>query len=83
MSKEDYPAADKVEGRQTRISAEKNAEFFLDEYQSYRAKVESIDTYSAISLALSDELTGIDRLLDIGNGGVFDYDTSCGNQTRR
>jgi SAM-dependent methyltransferase len=69
-------ATDRVEHGQTRASAERNAEFFLDEYQNYRAKVESIDTYASISLALSAELEGMERLLDIGNGGVFDYDTT-------
>jgi hypothetical protein len=48
----------------------------LVEYQIYRAKVESIDTYASISSALSMKLKGIQRLLDIGNGGVFDYDTT-------
>jgi SAM-dependent methyltransferase len=65
------------EGGQTKTSVEKNVRFFLDEYQSYRKKVESIDTYASISSALSAELKGVARLLDMGNGGVFDYDTSC------
>lgn len=69
-------SVNKLESGQTRASVEKNAGFFLDEYKDYREKVESIDTYSSISLALSEELRGLDRLLDIGNGGVFDYDTS-------
>jgi SAM-dependent methyltransferase len=30
-----------------------------------------------MSSALSHELKGVARLLDVGNGGVFDYDTSC------
>jgi SAM-dependent methyltransferase len=66
----------KSESGQTQVSADKNAKFFLDEYQNYRAKVESIDTYASISSALSMKLHGIRRLLDIGNGGVFDYDTN-------
>ena len=65
----------KSKGGQTQKSAQKNAEFFLDEYQSYKAQVGSIDTYAVISLAVSQKLKGIGRLLDIGNGGVFDYDT--------
>jgi len=64
-------------GGQTDESAKKNAEFFLDEYQDYKEKVASIDTYAAISSALSGPLAGVERLLDIGNGGVFDYDTTC------
>jgi len=61
---------------QTKVSVDKNAKFFLNEYQRYKDNVGSIDTYSSISSALSGELGGIDLLLDIGNGGVFDYDTS-------
>ncbi len=60
---------------QTQASASKNKTFFLAEYQTYKAKVESIDSYAFISSALNMKLQGIRRLLDIGNGGVFDYDT--------
>jgi SAM-dependent methyltransferase len=63
-------------GGQTHESAKKNVEFFRDEYREYKANVESIDTYAAISSAVSAKLDGIQRLLDIGNGGVFDYDTT-------
>ena len=63
-------------GGQTPMSAEKNVEFFLGEYESYKAQVESIDTYAAISQAVSHKLQGIGRLLDIGNGGVLVYDSS-------
>jgi SAM-dependent methyltransferase len=75
MSEPDFNM-NKSEGGQTQVSTDKNAKFFLDEYQNYRGKVESIDTYAAISFALSMRLQGIRRLLDIGNGGVFDYDTT-------
>jgi len=75
MSKRDYKG-NQSEGGQTPMSAERNSKFFLEEYKNYRAQVESIDTYASISLALSMKLQGIPRLLDIGNGGVFDYDTS-------
>jgi hypothetical protein len=61
---------------QTEISAKKNAQFFLEEHASYKEKVGAIDTYKRISEALDLELTGLHRLLDIGNGGVFDYDTN-------
>jgi len=61
---------------QTPTSAEKNIKYFLGEYEYYKTQIESIDSYTAISLALSEKLQGIQRLLDIGNGGVFDYDTS-------
>jgi hypothetical protein len=61
---------------QTELSARKNAQFFLEEHASYKEKVGAIDTYKKISQALSAELAGIRKLLDVGNGGVFDYDTS-------
>jgi SAM-dependent methyltransferase len=54
-------------------SAEQNAEFFA------RAKhgrdVAELDTYRNIREAVSSELAGTELLLDVGNGGVFDYDT--------
>jgi SAM-dependent methyltransferase len=75
MSKSEFSGEKNVSG-QTQSSSNKNAKFFLDEYQDYRGKVESIDTYASISSALSIRLKGIQCLLDIGNGGVFDYDTT-------
>jgi SAM-dependent methyltransferase len=74
MSGEHYSGG-KSQGGQTPLSAHKNAKFFLDEYHKYRAQIESIDTYASISSALSVKLRGIRRLLDMGNGGIFDYDT--------
>ena len=60
---------------QTEVSLKKNAQFFLEDYASYKANVNKIDTYKNVSLALNGELEGLERILDIGNGGVFDYDT--------
>jgi len=62
--------------KQTERSQQKNAEFFLTHLDSYSANVDAIDTYHRIAAALTAELKGIASLLDIGNGGVFDYDTS-------
>ena len=62
--------------QQTEKSQAKNTEFFLNHIDDYSANVGAIDTYHRIAAALSTELTGIESLLDIGNGGVFDYDTS-------
>jgi ubiquinone/menaquinone biosynthesis C-methylase UbiE len=61
---------------QSQLAAKKNAQFFLEEHSTYKEKIASIDTYSTISSALNKELAGVESLLDIGNGGVFDYDTS-------
>ncbi|MEM9257156.1 MAG: methyltransferase domain-containing protein [Pseudomonadota bacterium] len=66
---------DRVKGGQSTSSSKKNAEFFLDEYDDYKENVASIDTYQLISAGLSKELRGAGRVLDVGNGGVFSYDT--------
>jgi SAM-dependent methyltransferase len=59
---------------QDATSAEQNAEFFA------RAKhghdVAELDTYRLIREAVTREIAGCERLLDVGNGGVFDYDTT-------
>jgi ubiquinone/menaquinone biosynthesis C-methylase UbiE len=65
------------ESRQSHVAAKKNAEFFLDEYESYKENVANIDTYQSISSALTKRLHNSQRLLDVGNGGVFAYDTMC------
>ena len=51
-----------------------NAEFFAREKHARDAA--ELDTYRLIREAISREVTGIDRLLDVGNGGVFEYDTT-------
>ena len=61
---------------QTELSVKKNKQFFLEEHASYKDKVSEIDTYQSIYQVVSAELNGIHKLLDIGNGGVFDYNTS-------
>lgn len=61
---------------QTESSRKGNVDFFLGEYEVYREKVGSIDSYAQISHAINEQLAkGVTTLLDIGNGGVFDYDT--------
>ena len=60
---------------QDETAAERNSDFFA-ENQSYSDQVGSLDTYRFIREAIDAELVGIDRMLDIGNGGVFDYDVT-------
>ncbi|HVS26535.1 MAG TPA: class I SAM-dependent methyltransferase [Burkholderiales bacterium] len=60
---------------QTQQSRDKNAEFFLKNLGEYSKSVGQLDTYKRINVALTTELRGIQSLLDVGNGGVFDYDT--------
>jgi ubiquinone/menaquinone biosynthesis C-methylase UbiE len=62
--------------RQTKSSVDKNFDYFLGSYESYKSKIESIDTYAMINSKINHELFGIKKMLDIGNGGVFDYEVS-------
>jgi SAM-dependent methyltransferase len=64
-----------ADAEQAREVAEKNASFF-SENAAYAQRVSELDTYRNIRTAINREVTGIRRLLDIGNGGVFDYDVS-------
>jgi SAM-dependent methyltransferase len=64
----------RLEARQTRASISKNSSYFRDN-RDYQRNIQELDTYAAIRFRLNQSLQGIDRLLDIGNGGVFDYDT--------
>jgi SAM-dependent methyltransferase len=59
--------------RQDADSATLNAEFFARD--THGRDVAELDTYLQIGAALNRELAGVDRLLDVGNGGVFEYDT--------
>ena len=54
-------------------SAEQNAEFFVRD--KHARDVAELDTYRNIREAVTRELAGTELLLDVGNGGVFDYDT--------
>jgi len=62
--------------RQSDESVAKNTAYFRDNLQIYNTNVQNLDTYSTMRTALNQALQGIDCLLDIGTGGVFDYDTS-------
>ena len=59
---------------QDATSAEQNAEFFAREKHGKDAA--ELDTYRLIREAITREVAGTERLLDVGNGGVFEYDTS-------
>jgi SAM-dependent methyltransferase len=58
---------------QDAASAEKNAEFFARD--KHGRDVAELDTYRRIREAIDREVAGAQRLLDVGNGGVFEYDT--------
>jgi len=61
---------------QTNASAERNIAWFRDNLQGYSINIHELDTYRAIRSSVNQALSGIDCLLDIGNGGVFDYDVT-------
>jgi SAM-dependent methyltransferase len=58
-----------------RDAAAVNADFFATG-QHARDSVR-LDTFQLIWAAIERELGGVERLLDVGNGGVFGYDTSA------
>ena len=59
--------------RQDPTAAARNEAFFADN-AAYTERVASLDTYRFIREHLDAEVAGAQRLLDIGNGGTFDYD---------
>jgi SAM-dependent methyltransferase len=56
-------------------SLEKNKKFFSNN-ESYAQNVGRLETYQNVRNAIDRAISGTQRLLDVGNGGVFDYDTS-------
>ncbi len=52
---------------------ELNASFFGGD--TYREQVQQLDCFRHIGTAISREVAGAGRLLDVGNGGVFAYET--------
>jgi SAM-dependent methyltransferase len=56
-------------------SVHSNSEWFR-ENQSYVDSQSRIECYRNIRRSVEQELGGIERLLDIGNGGFFNYDAS-------
>jgi SAM-dependent methyltransferase len=67
-------AADRTAGQDS-ANAAKNAGFFADN-QHYAELIGSLEGYRHIRRVVDREIAGARRLLDIGNGGVFVYDTS-------
>jgi SAM-dependent methyltransferase len=59
---------------QDSTSANQNAEFFARDKHGRDAA--ELDTYQRIREAITAEVAGAARLLDVGNGGVFEYDTT-------
>jgi hypothetical protein len=61
---------------QSEVSAAANAAYFLQHLGEYHDSVAAIDTYKTLHNFISKEVEGVNELLDVGNGGVFAYDTS-------
>ena len=61
-------------------SVELNARFFAED--DYRRQVAELDTYRYIRTAIDREVAGFGRMIDVGNGGVFEYDTSLVGEIR-
>lgn len=59
------------EVRQEETAVARNREFFAGERWSQQ--ISEIDTYRLIREAIEAELAGTKQLLDVGNGGVFEY----------
>ena len=61
---------------QSGASIASNTKYFLEHLQEYERSVGEIDTYRTIHDFISKKVSGVTELLDVGNGGVFAYDTS-------
>lgn len=64
---------------QDAASIAKNTTFF-EGNERYARRVGSLETYKQIRRAIDSQIAGARRLLDVGNGGVFDYDTGLAEQ---
>lgn len=62
-----------AKGGQPEKTAELNAEFFATD--QHGDAVAELDTYRFIREAVTEEVDGIGHMLDVGNGGVFEYET--------
>ena len=61
---------------QSETSIAANTQYFLEHLKEYEQSVAAIDTYKRIHDFISERVAGITDLLDVGNGGVFAYDTA-------
>jgi SAM-dependent methyltransferase len=67
-------------GGQDEHSVTQNREFFHTEHHRYASLVGTLPTYRHVRAAIDAEIKGLGLLLDIGNGGTFDYDTDLVDQ---
>lgn len=60
-------------------AVEQNAAYFADN-ERYAQLLGTLDTYRLIADTITRELRGTRQLVDVGNGGAFDYDPSVVEQ---
>ena len=65
----------KTSHNQSGRSVKANVAFFRDQHDSYRANIQGLETYARIRKSINEAIAGAKRVVDIGNGGVCDYDT--------
>ncbi len=68
-----------TEPQQDALAAERNEAYFL-EVDRYVQQMSGLRIYQNVRETIERELRGRDRLLDVGNGGVFDYDVTLVKQ---
>ncbi len=65
----------KTSHSQSGRSVKANVAYFRGQHDSYRANIQGLETYARIHTSINQAIAGSQRVLDIGNGGVCDYDT--------
>jgi ubiquinone/menaquinone biosynthesis C-methylase UbiE len=61
--------------QQSAASVEANARYFSDHLREYGRAIAEFETSRRIRSFVSERVRGVGHLLDVGNGGVFCYDT--------
>lgn len=61
-----------LDTRQSTASVEQNAKFFA--HGSYARHAAQLDSHRLMRAVITKEVRGAGRVLDVGNGGVFEYD---------
>jgi SAM-dependent methyltransferase len=69
----------RASSQQTKRSQELNRSWFADN-EDYTRRQEALECYRNIRRCAEHEIAGVEYLLDIGNGGFFNYDTALVGQ---
>jgi len=65
-----------MKSKQSSDSQKSNEVYFLNYIDEYGGMVGELDSYENIRTAINLHIDGLENLVDIGNGGVFAYDTN-------